>query len=47
MTISVYELVTKGSYGYVSAMASILTVFTVISLVLYMVVTKGEGSGTA
>jgi len=47
MTISVYELVTKGSYGYASAMASILTVFTVISLVLYMIVTKGEGSGTA
>ena len=47
MTIAVYELVTKGSYGYASAMAAILSVFTIISLVLYMVVTKGEGSGTA
>ena len=47
MTISVYELVTKGSYGYASAMAAILTLFTTISLILYMVVTKGEGSGTA
>lgn len=47
MTISVYELVTKGSYGYASAMAAILTVFTIISLVAYTIVTKGEGNGYA
>ena len=47
MTIAVYELVTKGVYGYAAAMASILTVFTIISLVAYTIVTKGEGSGIA
>ncbi len=47
MTISVYELVTKGSYGYASAMAAILTVFTIISLSLYLIVTKNEGTGIA
>ncbi len=45
MTIAVYELVTKGSDGYASAMASILTLFTIISLIAYTIVTKGEGSG--
>ncbi len=45
MTIAVYELVTKGSDGYASAMASILTMFTIISLVAYELVTKGEGTG--
>lgn len=47
MTIAVYELVTKGSYGYASAMAAILTVFTIVSLTLYLIVTKNEGSGVA
>lgn len=45
MTIAVYELVTKGSDGYASAMAAILTMFTIISLVAYTIVTKGEGDG--
>ena len=45
MTISVYELVTKGSYGYASAMSAILTLFTIISLTVYTIVTKGEGDG--
>jgi len=47
MTITVYEFVTKGVYGYAAAMASILTVFTIVSLVVYTIVTKGEGNGIA
>jgi len=47
MTITVYEFVTKGVYGYAAAMAAILTVFTIISLVIYTIVTKGEGNGIA
>ena len=47
MTVAVYELVTKGVYGYTAAMASILTVFTIISLIAYTIFTKGEGSGIA
>lgn len=47
MTIAVYEFVTKGVYGYAAAMAAILTVFTIISLVAYTIFTKGEGNGIA
>lgn len=47
MTVAVYELVTKGVYGYAAAMAAILTVFTIISLIAYTIFTKGEGNGIA
>lgn len=45
MTIAIYTFVNNGTYGYGSAMATILTGITVISLIIYNVATKGEGDG--
>ncbi|MGI6433625.1 MAG: ABC transporter permease [Sphaerochaetaceae bacterium] len=42
LTVMVYSLVNRGTYGQATAVATILTVFTVISLVLFNMVSKSE-----
>ena len=42
LTMSTYVAISRGSYGLAAAFAAILTVVTIISLVLYLVITKSE-----
>lgn len=42
LTVMIYSLVNRGTYGQAAAVATILTVFTVISLVLFNAFSKDE-----
>ncbi len=42
LTIAVYEQIVRGSYGKAAALASILTILTIISITIYQVATKGQ-----
>ena len=42
LTLATYTYVSRGNYGYAAAYATILTVSTIISLLLYMKVTGNK-----
>lgn len=42
LTMSCYVAITRGNYGLAAAFAAILTVVTMISLIIYLAVTKSE-----
>lgn len=42
LTLAIYSFVSRGSYGYAAALATILTVFTTISLLIYMKVSGSD-----
>lgn len=42
LTLAVYTFVTRGNYGYAAALATVLTAFTVISLLLFMKFSKSK-----
>ena len=42
LTLAIYTFVTRGNYGYAAALATILSVFTVISLLVFMKVSKSK-----
>lgn len=42
LTMSTYAAITRGNYGMAAAFAAILTVVTIISLVIYLAVSKSE-----
>lgn len=42
LTLAIYSFVLRGNYGYAAAMATVLSALTVISLLIYMRVTKSS-----
>jgi len=42
LTMSTYVAISRGNYGLAAAFAAILTVITILSLILYLAVTKSE-----
>ncbi len=42
LTLAIYSFVLRGNYGYAAAMATVLSILTVISLLIYMRVTKSS-----
>lgn len=42
LTLSIYTFVLRGNYGYAAALATVLTGLTVVSLLLYMKLTKSN-----
>jgi len=42
LTLAIYTFVTRGNYGYAAALATVLTAFTVISLLLFMKFSKSK-----
>lgn len=44
ISVAIYTEVVRNSYGTAAALSSILTLTTVVSLILFMAVTKGKGS---
>jgi len=42
LTLAVYTFVTRGNYGYAAALATVLTAFTVISLLVFMKFSKSK-----
>lgn len=42
MTVSIYTQVIRGNYGIAAALSTILTIITVLSLLLFMKLTKGK-----
>lgn len=42
LTLAIYSFVSRGNYGYAAALASVLTALTVVSLFIYMKVTKSN-----
>jgi iron(III) transport system permease protein len=40
LTLAIYSFVSRGNYGYAAALASVLTALTIVSLFVYMKVTK-------
>lgn len=42
LTVMVYSLVNRGTYGQAAAVATILTVFTVVSLIIFNLVSKDD-----
>jgi iron(III) transport system permease protein len=42
LTLAIYTFALRGSYGYAAAMATVLSALTVISLILYMKLTKSN-----
>jgi iron(III) transport system permease protein len=42
LTLAVYTFVTRGNYGYAAALATVLTALTVISLLIFMKVSKSK-----
>jgi len=42
LTLAIYTFVTRGNYGYAAALATILSGFTVISLLIFMKVSKSK-----
>ena len=43
LTVAIYTEVLRGNYGIAAALSTILTVMTVISLLIFMKVSKGDG----
>jgi iron(III) transport system permease protein len=42
LTLAIYSFVSRGNYGYAAALASVLTALTIVSLFIYMKVTKSN-----
>lgn len=42
LTLAIYAFVSRGSYGYAAALATILSVFTTVSLLIYMKVSGSD-----
>ena len=42
LTLAIYTFVTRGNYGYAAALATVLTAFTVISLLIFMKFSKSK-----
>lgn len=42
MTVAIYEQVIKGNYGIAAALATLLTIFTIIALSIFMIITKKQ-----
>jgi iron(III) transport system permease protein len=42
LTLAIYSFVSRGNYGYAAALASVLTGLTIISLFVYMKITKSN-----
>jgi len=42
MTVAIYTEVIRGNYGIAAALSTILTIITVISLIIFMKVTKND-----
>lgn len=42
LTLAIYSFVSRGSYGYAAALATILTAFTTVSLLVYMKVSGAD-----
>lgn len=42
LTLAIYSFVSRGSYGYAAALSTILMLFTTVSLLTYMKVTKSD-----
>ncbi len=42
LTLAVYTFVTRGNYGYAAALATVLTVFTIVSLLIFMKFSKSK-----
>ncbi len=42
LTLAIYAFVSRGSYGYAAALATILSIFTTISLLIYMKVSGSD-----
>jgi iron(III) transport system permease protein len=42
LTLAIYTFVTRGNYGYAAALATVLTAFTVISLMIFMKFSKSK-----
>ena len=42
LTIQIYTYVSRGSYGIAAAMATIMTLMTTVSLVLFMIFSKDK-----
>ncbi len=43
LTVAIYTEVLRGNYGIAAALSTILTIMTVISLLIFMKISKGEG----
>jgi iron(III) transport system permease protein len=41
-TLEIYTFVTRGNYGYAAALATVLTALTVVSLLVFMRVSKSK-----
>ena len=42
LTLAIYTFVTRGNYGYAAALATVLTALTIVSLLVYMRVSKSK-----
>ena len=42
LTLAVYTFVTRGNYGYAAALATVLTALTIVSLLIFMKVSKSK-----
>jgi iron(III) transport system permease protein len=42
LTLAVYTFVTRGNYGYAAALATVLTAFTIVSLLIFMKFSKSK-----
>jgi iron(III) transport system permease protein len=42
LTLAIYTFVTRGNYGYAAALATILTILTTISLLIFMKISKSK-----
>ena len=42
LTMSTYVAITRGNYGLAAAFATVLTVVTTASLILYLIISKSE-----
>ncbi len=42
LTLSIYTFVLRGNYGYAAALATVLSLLTVVSILIYMKITKSD-----
>ena len=42
LTLAIYSFVSRGNYGYAAALATVLTALTIVSLFIYMKITKSN-----
>lgn len=42
LTLAIYTFVLRGNYGYAAALATLLSALTVISILIYMKITKSD-----